>query len=128
MICPSCKIPLKPHYHRDANKPSYYFCQDRTAAYANTPHYKYFYEDGYGYEVFMIWEEGGKRGSMYSLKRTLEEHTVTKVELTYHVKDGFLSKPITRSFTPDEFEFDSSDWDTMVDKVRRMVEISEIFQ
>lgn len=127
MICPSCKIPLKPHYHKDSKKPSHYFCQDILHAYANTPHYKYFYEDGYGYEVFMIWEDGAKRGNLYSLKRTLENHKPTKVELTYRVPDGLMTKPVTRYFTPEEFDFDSSDWDSIVKKVTALVEIAEIF-
>ena len=131
MICPNCKVPLKPFYNKNATKPSFYYCQEMLSAYANTPHYKYFYEDDYGYEVFMIWNNG-KRGNLYTVKRTIENNKIIKIEITYNIQQsdsGYYSshKTITRTFKPDEFEFDESDWESLTAKVEKIVQISEIF-
>ena len=130
--CPSCKTNLKPHYqhsHQGARSLAYYYCQDRLAVYANTPHYKYFNVDGYGYEVFLIWNNP-TRGDLFTVKRSFEGDKFIKVELTYSVRergDSRIKKPITRIFEPENFEFDSSDVDALENKVKTMVEIAETF-
>lgn len=129
LMCPSCKVNLRPHYHNGAKSPSYYYCQDRSAPYANTPHYKYFNEDGYGYEAFLIWNNP-TRGDLFTVKRTIEDDKIIKVELTYSIRengDRGVKKPITRIFSPEDFDFDSSDIETLEKKVTSMVEIAEIF-
>jgi len=128
--CPACDKNLQPHYHKGSSAPSYY-CQEQLAPYANTPHYKYFNEDGYGYEIFLIWINAA-RGHMYSIKRSFENDKYLKVEITYHVEEagyqGPLRKPVTRIFSPEEFEIDSKDLKGLEEKVKRFVEIAEIFQ
>lgn len=131
MKCPSCNENLTPHYHNNSKAPSYYYCQEKTAPYANTPHYKYFAEDGYGYEVFLIWINAA-RGHMYSIKRSFENDKYFKVEITYYIEEagarGTNRKPMTRVFTPEEFEIDPTDLKGLEEKVKRFAEIAEIFQ
>ena len=129
--CPSCDKNLQPHYHNGAAVPSYYYCQETTAPYANTPHYKYFNEDGYGYEVFLIWLNAA-RGHMYSVKRSFDNDKYFKVEVTYYVEVAggrdTIRKPVTRVFSPDEFEINPKDLKALEEKVKRFAEIAEIFQ
>jgi hypothetical protein len=131
LTCPSCDKNLQPHYHKGAVTPSYYYCQEATAPYANTPHYKYFNEDGYGYEVYLIWLNAS-RGHMYSVKRSFDNDKYFKVEITYYVEEpgalGSNRKPVTRIFSPDEFEINPKDLEGLKEKVKRFAEIAEIFQ
>jgi len=95
------------------------------------PHYKFFSQDGYGYEVFLIWIDA-KKGDCYSIKRDFENGNYTKVEISYRVTDtNFpdvqVRKTITRTFSAEDFEFDSADVEGLRKKVTNMVEIAETF-
>lgn len=129
LLCPICDKNLEPHYHHNQPEPSYYYCKDDLSPYANTPHYKYFNDDGYGYEIFLIWNNVAV-GSLYSLKRNFEHDNYTKIELTYHVKKNFnqSQKAVTRTFSPDEFEINPKNINELKDKIERFIEIAEVFE
>ncbi len=134
LMCPACDLHLEPYYVNDLavfqKTPSYYYCKAISSAYGNTPHYKFFNDDGCGYDVFLLWL--GTSGDFYSVKRTLDGDTISKVELTYNLNKydapSGRRQSVTRTFSAEDFEVNPKDLKGLEERIAKFVEISEVFK